>query len=428
MPRWSLLLLLLASCAPQPAVRTALQGNLADLKRDIQSARQSGKLDPGAVVKIAQAVGERELTSAQGANGAQRVRSLRSCAFPLRAAMEQRSTSDDDVAAELTLILLETHDADRNALLTRHARSTSGAWRAVAARAAVRPVDTDLRKAFYFDADERVRRAALITAREVHDAGELEALLEAARVDPDAQSQSLATRAAGAIGGERAVLALKDLWVQADDTLRIAIVDAWTERASFVAGGSRELSIAAESSGGLAAVSASYALARSGGADAAAANARLRRYIADGSDDEKRLALNVALLDAETTAAIAKAAHDASPELRVVAWKRLGTIDERRTDAIVALRNLANQKPASDAEKRAQADAVSALADAGDTSVSATLVKGMQSPELQTRWRAAHALASLGDYPNAASALADDDANLRSDLACTILARDHAQR
>ncbi len=428
MQRWSLTLLLLASCAPQPAVRTALQGNLADLKRDIQSAHQSGKLDDGAVVKIAQAVGERELTSAQGENGAQRVRALRSCAFPLRSAMEVRAGTDDDVAAELTLILLETHDADRNALLVRHARSASGAWRAVAARAAVRPVDTDLRKAFYVDADQRVRRAALGTAREVHDPNELEALLEAARVDPDPQSQSLATRAAGAIGGERAVLALKDLWVRADDTLRIAIVDAWAERASFVAGGSRELSVAAANGGGLAAVSACFALARSGGADAASANARLRRYIADGTDDEKRLALNVAPLDPETLAAIGKAAHDASPELQVVAWARLSGIDEQRSGAIHALRDLANRKPGSEAEQRAQNDAVSALAAAGDSSVSATLIKGMQSPELQTRWRAAHSLASLGDYPNAASALADDDANLRSDLACTILARSNAQR
>ena len=51
--------------------------------------------------------------------------------MPLRSAIEVRSTSDDDVAAELTLILLETHDADRTALLARHARATSGAWRAV---------------------------------------------------------------------------------------------------------------------------------------------------------------------------------------------------------------------------------------------------------------------------------------------------------
>ena len=426
--RWSLSLLLLAACAEQPPVRTALQGNLADLKRDISSAQQAGKLDDRDVVKLAQAVGERELTSAQGKNGALRVRGLRRCEHPLRAAMGHRSESDDDVAAELTLILLEAHAADRTALLNRHAQSPNGAWRAVAARAAVRPIDTDLRKAYYFDADERVRRAALTTAHEVHDASELEPLLEAARLDPNPDNQSLAVRAAGAIGGERAVLALSDLWARADDTLRIAIVDAWSEPASFSAGGERELARAAASGGGLAAVSASFALSRSPGSEAATADARLRRNIADGTDDEKRLALNVAPLTPETEAAIVKATHDPSPELRVVALSRLSAIPARRPDSLRALRDLANQKPSSEAEQRARNAAQSVLANAGDNSVAPSLIKELKSARPEARWRAAHALASLGDYKNAAGALADDDANLRTDLACSILARESAQR
>lgn len=427
MRRWSLALLLLASCGPKPPVRTALQGGLADLKRDIASAQKDGKLDRDVAVSLAQAVGERELTSAEGSNGALRVRSLRSCARSLRSAMEQRAKSDDDVAAELTLILLETHAADRTTLLNRYARSDSGAWRAVAARAAVRPVDSDLRKAFYFDPDERVRRTSLTAAYDAHDAGELEPLLEAARLDPDPQSQSLAVRAVGAIGGERAVLALKDTWAQADDTLRIAIVDAWSEHASFVVGGARELSLAAEGSG-LAAVSASYALARAGGVESVVANARLRRNISEGTDDEKRLALSVAPLSPETEAAIVKASHDASAELRVVALTRMSNIPLHRTEAITALRDLANAKPGSESEVRARDAAVSSLAQTGDTSVSASLLLNLQDKSLTTRARAARALTSLGDYTHAVSALADEDANLRSEVACSILARENAHR
>jgi HEAT repeat protein len=426
--RCSLCLVLLAACGPKPPARTALVGNLAELKRDIQSAQRAGKLDHDAVVQLAQAVGERELTSAQGTSGAIRMRSLRSCARSLRSAMEHRARATDDVAAELQLILLEMHAAERTELLERYARSPSGAWRAVAARAAQRPLDTDLRKSFFVDPDERVRRAAFATATEVHDAGELEALLEAARVDPDPQSQSLAIRAAGAIGGERAVLALKDLWARADDSTRIALVDAWAEHASFVAGGARELAWAAESGAGLAAVSASYALARAGGADAAVANARLRREILDGSDDQKRLALSVAPMNSETEAAIAKAAKEASPELRVVALTRLAQIDGRRSDAIRALREIANAKVSSDSEQRAQGEALSALAGAGDASIRATLVKAMRDKELGKRSRAARGLTRLGDYPNLATALADDDANLRSEIACSVLARETAQR
>jgi hypothetical protein len=285
-----------------------------------------------------------------------------------------------------------------------------------------------MRKAFFVDPDERVRRAAFATALSVHHSGDLEALLDAARVDPDPQTQSLAIRAAGAVGGEHAVLALKDLWARADDTTRIAIVDAWTEQASFVTGGARELALAAESGAGLAAVSASYALARTQGADSVVANARLRRDILGGSDDEKRLALNVAPMNSETEIAIAKASKEASPGLRVVALTRLTGVETRRSDALRALRELANAKASSESELRAQGEALSALANAGDRTVLSTLVKDVHDKELAVRSRAARGLTSLGDYGNAAMALADDDANLRSEVACSVLARETAQR
>ena len=119
--------MLLASCGPKPPVKTALTGNLLELKRDIQSAQRSGELGHDRVVALAEAVAERELTSAAGDSGAQRVRSLRGCAAPLRRAMERRALGTDDVAAELSLILLEEHALDPSALLDRYAGSPSGA-------------------------------------------------------------------------------------------------------------------------------------------------------------------------------------------------------------------------------------------------------------------------------------------------------------
>lgn len=414
----------LVSCATKPAVRTALQGDLSTLKRDITSAQQARTLDHDTVVALAQALGEREVMSAQGRDGAIRVRSLRPCAKPLRGTIERRAEADDDVAAELTLILLEMHAADRAALLERYRTSPQAAWRAVAARAAVRPAEADIRRRFFSDPDQRVRRAAFAAARDAHDAAELAPLLEAARLDPDGESQTLAARAAGAVGGERAVLALKDLWAQAEDDLRIAIVDGWTEHASFVTGGDRELAAAAESSSGLASVSASFALARVGGPESAPANARLRRYMLDGSDDEKRLALSVAPLNAENVTALAEAAKKASPELRALALARLIRVPASRADAILALRTLAQEKPGSESDERARNAAVSALAEAGDSSVRAVLVEGMNDKDRLARSRAAHALTNLGDYSAAATALGDDDVSLRTDIACTILARE----
>jgi len=425
--RWSWALLLLAACAPTPPVRTALQGDLPSLKRDILSAQRDKRLTPSLAVSLAQAVGEREVMSAQGNYGALRVRSLRSCARSLRSVMEKRASGDDDVSAELSLILLEGHALDRVTLVNRYTGSPSAGFRALAARAAIRPIDTDLRKRFFTDPDERVRRAAFSAAYDARDPRELLAVLEAARVDPDAQSQSLAVRAAGSIGGERAVLALKDLWAQGDDALRIAIVDGWTEHASLVSGGARELALVSDS-GGVPAVSAAYALVRAGGAESAPAGAHLRQAILEGTDDEKRLALNVAPLDSANESAIVEASQKASAELRVVAFARLCTLPARRNEAIVALRNLANATASSEAELRTRDAAVSALAQAGDGSVGATLVKNLSSADLQTRWHAARALTSLGDYGNAATALADEDASLRADVACAILAREASKR
>ena len=110
---------MLAACGPKAPVRTALQGDLATLKRDIASAQRAQKLDHDEVVSLARALGERELMSAEGSDGAQRVRALRPCAKTLRGTMEQRADSGDDVAAELTLILLEMHAADRASFQAR---------------------------------------------------------------------------------------------------------------------------------------------------------------------------------------------------------------------------------------------------------------------------------------------------------------------
>ncbi|MEI9947666.1 MAG: hypothetical protein WDO74_01455 [Pseudomonadota bacterium] len=197
-------------------------------------------------------------------------------------------------------------------------------------------------------------------------------------------------------------------------------------RSSRVA--ARELELAAESGVGLAAVSASYALARTRVQPPSSPTRGSVATFLDGSDDEKRLALSVAPMNSETEAAIAQAAKEASPELRVVALTRLTGIAARRNDAIRGLRELANVKASSESEVRAQGDALSALAHAGDNSVRATLVKNLRDDAVDKRSRAARGLTSLGDYSDAATALADDDANLRSEFACSVLAREAAPR
>ena len=163
------------------------------------------------------------------------------------------------------------------------------------------------------------------------------------------------------------------------------------------------------------------------GVNAQTAQGRLGQYISDGTDDEKRLAMSVAPLNPDTEAALAKAAKEASPELRVAALSRLLAVDKRRAEALRALHEVANAKPSSESEAHARAAALTALANAGDASVATALTQALKSPELAPRWRAARGLTQLGQYANAATALADD-ANLRSDIACGILARENAAR
>ena len=108
----------------------------------------------------------------------------------------------------------------------------------------------------------------------------------------------------------------------------------------------------------------------------------------------------------------------------MVALERLSSVPARRADALRALREIASHKASSEAEARAQADALGALAAAGDASVSPALIRDLRDPTLAKRARAARALTRLGDYTNAATALGDDDANLRSEIACSVLARE----
>ena len=178
----------------------------------------------------------RELRSSKGPAAAARVDALRACAGSLESVLRDRASLPDNVGAQATLMLLELGKLDRADLVARYSEASNGAWRAVAARAATGPRDGRLRRRFIGDGDQRVRKAALFASLETKDAADLDPLLEAARLDPDPLLRSLAVRAVGAIGGQRAVLALKDLWAQSDGTTRETIVDAWAMPALYRAG------------------------------------------------------------------------------------------------------------------------------------------------------------------------------------------------
>jgi hypothetical protein len=406
----------LSGCASPGVVQTALHGDLATLKRRIAESQRTGDLDKSTVEELAAAVAAREVRSAKGTEAVQRIRSVRYCALPLMPVLRDRAERSDDAGAEATLVLVELGKLSREPLLERYSEASGGAWRAVAARSAVGKQNGPVRRRLIRDPDERARRAALNAAIESRDAADLEELLETARLDPDPLSRSLATRAAGAIGGDRAVIALGDHWARADEVTRITIVEAWSMPAALRSGGDRKLVWAAETTRGLPALAAAQALVRLGGSTAPLGTALLARAINEGSAPERRLAIAVApLADTDVRKSIQKASRSDDREVRVMALARLLDDPGTRSSAIMQLRDVAKGKDSPAVQARA------ALATAGDSSVSRQLIAQLGAPEAELRSQAALGLLSLGDYAHAASGLADDDPEVRTRVACSTL-------
>jgi hypothetical protein len=413
--RLVLFALLVSACASGGAVDAALHSDLSTLRQSIGEERRKGKLDQDRVASIAQAVAAREVYASTGPGASSRIRGLRSCSRPLLSVLSARAERPDDVGAEATLVLLAAGRVSGPALLKRHAESDSGAWRAVAARAATDPEHFRLRRRFYADPDERVRRAALEAARESPASLDLDALLEAARLDPDPMSQSLAVRAIGALGGEASVRALVDLWERAEEDTRLAIIEAWSFERSSKVGGRAELLRIAETGRGLPAVSAAATLHRADPSSSALAAALLTRAVTEGTSDEQLLAISTVPLEGPGLDAVRKAANDADPSVKIAALERLLDVPGDRARAFGGLREAAKRGAADPDAARA------ALARAGDKSVAPELKRELSSREGARRTAAGMGLVALGDYGSAATLLGDGEANVRLAIACRIL-------
>jgi hypothetical protein len=425
MTRWlaAALVAFTVGCGSTQVVRTALHGDLTSLKREVSQARAAGKLDRDTVERLARAVAGREVRSARGNAATLRIEQVRNCARSLLPVLRDRAKHLDDAGAEATLVLLELGAVDPARLVDKYGKAPDAAWRAVAVRTATLPAWTELRRDALLDPDERVRRAS-IAAELVRPAREnLEALLEAARLDPDPQLRSRATQAVGVLGGQRAVFALKDHLARADDTTRTSIVRAWAEPASLGAGGREELLYVAEQPSGVASVVAADELARLAGPEAGRGRALLAHFIAHGTDEQKSEAmLRAPLGDADVVEALHEAAKSHDGSTAVVALARLTELRNERHAVLARLQELARGNDSVALSARV------ALAAAGDRSVAERLRTELGSQRARQRKLAAIGLYWLGDTANAAMALADDDPGVRTDVACAILAGRNARK
>ncbi|HET9932410.1 MAG TPA: hypothetical protein VFQ35_17015 [Polyangiaceae bacterium] len=408
--------LAVGGCAPSGPVRAALYGDLPSLREEIRRAERANKLDRAEVKRLALAVAEREAASANGSSGVRHVRSLSVCGSALLPALRRRSEHTDEVAAQAMRVRIALRDVSTASLVKDYTNAREGAWRAVAARAAVAAEDALQRRAWFTDPDQEVREAALEAAAIAPVLEDREALLEVFRLDPDPICRSRAAHAAGALGGEESVLGLADRFARADSDGQLNIVEAWAMPASYSSGGARELRRLASAGNGLPSIAAVEALLRQNDHDGALAGL-LAMAIEHGSEEEQRTALQQApVADERVRGAVERASRDANPNISVLAWSRLLEVPAHSAAATNALRIIA-KKPIP-----AAAEARFTLASVGDASVVPELVAEAQSGAPWSRGRAAVALFRLGQPARAAATLADPDPGVRIATACGIVA------
>jgi hypothetical protein len=399
-----------AACTSAPA-RAALQGDLPALKAAIERAAieqdKQDKIGPSGLKELAGAVLQRELSSLSAS--ADTFPDLAACARHLRPALEGVAKGSSEYSAPAALALI---DAGFSAPRVT-ARATGQAVRArqaVGVRAGAR------RRAFMLHPEPSVRVGALSAALAGADPADTAALSEAARLDPDPAARALAIRALGRIGGDAALLALVDAYVDAAPPDRREIVLAWSTPASFGAGGQQHLEDLAQGSGEPSVLAALALETRAPGSPLA--SAALVRAIEGAPVDTRFLALEAApWSDGAARAAIEAARKHKDPATRALALWRVaaqGALDAEATGELEQL--------ATDTATPVGAVARAALARAGKDVVKPALRADLTAKEADRRALAALALLELKDWAGAARALGDDSPRVRRELACRVLA------
>jgi HEAT repeat protein len=388
---------------------------LPRLQREIRDAHAEGRLDDEAQ-DLALAVARRELRSADGDAAVERVRELRSCVGPLEDDFEARAEDDDDAAAAALLALLETGRAEAPELFERYSKASAPMWRSVGARAALSSEQFATRRAYFLDGDLRVRRAALHAAVAKPSPADVPSLLEAARLDPDPLARSVAVRALGEVGNADVVSGLHDLWQTADAETRQAIVDAWATPPSSRNGGLQRLLWVMETEPGLPRVVAASRLLRSS-EHASQAAATLERSLLHGPVEEQRLAVLLTPTGHDSLLeALVRVSRSTDLQAAVLAAAALLREPKSLPDARLRLLELSRS-----GQLRVASQAKAALSVTGEQSIAPGLLKELKSPSREVRRQAAFNLLALGRPADAALALGDESASVRTQVACAFL-------
>ncbi len=404
------------ACAGLSASSPARRGDLPALRSALQDDFRAGRLSEHAVSDLAHEVASHELRVATGKLAITRISQLRMCASSVADDLEKRAEGTDDVAAAAAMALLDAHLGDPDDL-REHASDESPAWRAVGTRTLTRVKDGELRRARMLDPDQNVRLAAVRAAEDAADPADRAVLLDTARRDPDQLVRVQALRALAATGNADVVLQLKDLWPQASEPVRQAIVAAWGWPGVFEQGGLREIVWAAESQAGTSSIIAGGILLRDGAEHRGVGIAAIANAIQTGLARDRAFAINMAPLDDPHVLELVQAASKdtTEPNVQVAALERLARDPAHRASALQTLGQLAVSKSAAEPLARA------AMARLGDRRVTTLLVQDGKSVNAADRLQAAESLVDLGDWGRAAQFLADQDVAVRTKTACRLM-------
>jgi HEAT repeat protein len=402
-------------------MRMAEQGDRTGLSRSLAARQTAGNLSNSEAASLGKVVAEQLLRSATPAEALAYVRDVRPCARELDGALQARMSAHDAAGALAALARLEAgvlDVEDVRGLLT----DADPDWRALGTRSLVRQADRAARQRALLDASPAVRRQAARACRDAADPRDLDALAEAARVDPEPMVRTEAIRTIATLPvapGSDVAVKLRDLWTGGDEGLREDIARAWAATPIWGAGGRDALRVVLAAGRGSAVVEGAAAVLRRKDADAevtSLATGVMSRDIEGASRRTRLQAIAEAPLDADHGSfrpVLRKAAADDDLDVRVSALSRLA--EAREGGAAEQLEALA--QPGASVAARARF----ALAEAGDRRIQLWLEQDLSAEAPETRLAAGTALAALGVAARAAPLLADADVSVRLRAACTLV-------
>lgn len=414
----SSLLLLVQACSHRPWLHEAETGGLGNLQRYVDVAAQRHQFTPGDVRQLALAIASREVATADDPGAYDRILSLRACANELYWPLHRRSLMDDELAAAASLLLVDTglHEAVHNEKAQLGA--TSGAWRAVAVRASTAADFRGSVRRALLDPDHRVRRAAVAAVQDNPLDGDGEPLLATARLDPEVSVRVAAIETLGELGDTRGLQTLRDEWGSMDEAPRLALLEAYHAPGVRRGLGTEWLNRTLqddEDLPGVVAASLVYQFTSSG-----MARARLLRALQHGTASEKLVVLGV--LRANEPASrpwVVELAMTSEPYVRVQA---LRSSVSAGIDVSPMLRRLKTIAFSSDSDAR---EALRVLTSLGDPVALAVLKGRLRAPHSLERLETGSIMLQLHQWDQVAQLLVDDHPNVRTTLACRVLAQLH---